>query len=189
MKKYSGVKVLTEGAIMVAAALVLSLLKIPIHLMFGGFGGSIDFAMVPLVFYAVRRGSLWGMGAGLICGTLQYFLFEGIAYTWESILLDYSVAYAAVGLAGLFKQRTWGLVWGGLVGCFARFVVHFISGIVLYAEYVQDIFMGMHMPNVFVYSILYNSTYMLPSTILTLAAGAILTKPLRKYIVGDDLSQ
>jgi thiamine transporter len=188
MKKIHSVNVVTEGAVMVAAALALSLLKIPIHLLFGGFGGSIDFAMVPLVFYAVRRGLLWGMAAGLICGTLQYFL-EGVAYTWESIILDYSVAYAAVGLAGFFKQRTWGLVTGGLVGCFARFVVHFISGVVLYAEYMQEIFMGMHMPNVAVYSILYNSTYMLPNTILTLAAGAILTKPLHKYIVGEDLAR
>ena len=98
---------IAEGGIAVALAIALSYLKIPIGLSFGGFGGSIDLVMVPIIFYAIRRGPLWGMASGLIFGTLKFFLAGGTAVNWQSMLLDYSLAYMMVGLAGLIsKART-----------------------------------------------------------------------------------
>ena len=55
MKKQK-LKIIAEGAILTALALVLSYIKIPIGLGFGGFGGSVDLVMIPLIVYAVRRG-------------------------------------------------------------------------------------------------------------------------------------
>jgi len=174
---------LCEGAVFTAAALALSYLEIPTGVAFGGFGGSIDFVMIPIIVFAARRGLLWGLGCGLVFGTAKFFFAGGVAVNWQSMLLDYSLAYMAVGLAGLLKNRPNGLWLGGLIGCAARFVIHYISGVTIYAEYMPDVFLGMNMNSAAIYSILYNGTYMLPNTIIVVIIGVLLTKPLRKFIV------
>ena len=178
---------LCEGAVFIAAALALSYIKIPIGISFGGFGGSIDLVMIPLIFFAVRWGFNWGLGAGLIFGTLKYFFAGGVAVNWQSMLLDYSLSYMMVGFSGLMKNHKWGLVTGGLIGCIARFAIHFISGITIYATYMPDEFMGFLMTNAWFYSLLYNSTYMLPNSILVISVGAAITVPLQKYVERTDL--
>ena len=92
-KSQTNVRCLTEGGICVALSLVLSYLKIPVMAGFGGFGGSIDFVMIPLIIFAVRWGLSWGIGAGLVFGTLKYILASGFAISWVSIIFDYAVAY------------------------------------------------------------------------------------------------
>jgi len=176
MKK-DGLRTLAEGAIMVAVAFVLSFVEIPVGL----YGGSVEFVMIPLIVYARRRGAAWGMGAGFVYGTIKYFS-TGWAVNWLSILLDYSIAYMAVGLAGLPKGKR-GYIWGTLLGCFVRFLVHYISGIVLYAEYMPDEFLGLTMTSVPFYSALYNGLYMLPNTIIALIICGILEKPMEKLKV------
>ena len=61
----SNTRRLAEGGICIALALVLSYIKIPIGLSFGGFGGSITLVMVPLILFAVRYGAPWGILAGV----------------------------------------------------------------------------------------------------------------------------
>ena len=174
--------VICECAIMVALALALSYLKIPIGLAFGAFGGSIDLVMIPLIVCAMRRGTAAGLVSGLVLGTLKYFLAAGFAVTWESMLLDYSLAYMAVGMAGLLRKTKSpaGYAVGALVGCLARFAVHFASGVTVYAKYMPPEFMEMTMTSTWVYSLLYNSTYMLPNTVIAVAACALLAKPLQR---------
>jgi len=175
---------LCECAIFTAMAIALSYLKIPIGLEFGGFGGSIDLVMIPLILCAIRWGWTWGLGTGLVFGTLKFFLAGGTAVNWQSMLLDYSVAYMFVGFAGLFRGKSKTAWLAALVGCLARFVIHFISGITIYAEYVTDLF-GLHITNPWVYSVLYNGSYMLPNTILAVAVIALLSVPLGKYMRGE----
>ena len=74
------------------------------------------------------------------------------------------------------------------IGCLCRFVIHFISGITIYAEYMEDIF-GLPMTNVWVYSALYNGSYMLPNTIIAVIACILLEATLAKYVHGDDLKK
>ena len=169
---------LCEGAVMAALALALSYIKIPTGLAFGGFGGSIDLVMIPLIVYAVRRGTLQGLAAGLVFGTLKFFLAGGVALNWQSMLLDYSLAYMFVGFAGLVRGRRGQFPLGALVGCAARFVIHFISGVTIYAQYMPEEFLNMVMVSPAVYSVLYNGTYMLPNTVIAVAAAALLAKPL-----------
>ena len=174
---HSSTRCLTEGGICIALALVLSYLKIPIGLSFGGFGGSITLVMVPLILFAVRYGAPWGILAGVAFGTLKYFFAEGFAVSWVSIIFDYSVAYGAVGLAGLFRVKGNDyskLPLAAFVGCVGRFVIHFISGVTVYAQYMPEEFMGMTMTSPVFYSVLYNGTYMLPNTILAIVICALL---------------
>ncbi len=179
----SSTRRLAEGGICIALALVLSYIKIPIGLSFGGFGGSINLVMIPLILFAVRWGAPWGILAGLAFGTLKYFFAEGFAVSWVSILFDYSLAYAAVGLAGLLRARGGSyakLPLAALIGCLARFAVHFISGVTVYAQYMPEEFMGLAMTSPVFYSVLYNGTYMLPNSILAIALCALLIKPAAK---------
>ena len=181
-------RALCECAIFVAAAIALSYLKIPIGLSFGGFGGSIDLVMVPLILCAMRWGRGWGLGSGLVFGTLKFFFAEGFAINWASMLLDYSVAYMFVGFAGLFRRKG-NLTWlAALVGCFGRFLIHFLSGVTIYAEYVSPIF-GWNGTSPVIYSILYNGSYMLPNTVLAVVICALLQFPLKKYLCGRDLAK
>ena len=183
--KTNNTRMLTEAGLCIAMSIALSYIKIPIGVGFGGFGGSIDLVMVPLVFFALKWGVKWGVIAGFVFGSLKYFLASGFAISWISIIFDYSVAYAAVGLAGLFALKNAAPGPGrsaaaAFVGCLARFIIHFISGATVYAQWMPEEFMNLKMGSPIVYSILYNGTYMLPNTIICVVVMAILAKPLRK---------
>lgn len=166
-----------EAAICVALALALSYLKLDAW----GSGGSVDLVMVSLILLAVRRGTVWAVGAGLVFGTLKYFFAAGFAFNWQSIIFDYSVAYAVVGFAGLARNAKINrFVLGSVIGGLLRFLIHFISGITIYAQWMPDEFLNLTMTNTWAYSALYNGTYMLPNIIIavliTPVIGAALSK-------------
>ena len=185
MKKNDLTRTLTEGAVFVAAAMALSYLKIPVGLAFGGFGGSVDLVMIPLLVYAARRGWGWGVTAGLLFGTMKFFLAGGTAVNWQSMLLDYSLAYGAVGLAGLLKNTPRPLLLGTLLGCLGRFAIHYISGVTIYAQYMPESFMELTMTTPALYSLLYKGSYMLPNTVLAILIALLLEKPLRPYLPAE----
>jgi len=180
MKTRSATRSLARSGIAVALALALSYLKIPIGAGFGGFGGSVDLVMIPLIVLGVMDGLGWGLGAGLVFGLLKFFLAGGVAINWESMLLDYVVAYAFVGFAGLFRGKYGLLPVAALVGCLARFVVHFISGITIYAIVAPEEILWLTTSNSWLYSLLYNGSYMLPNTVLAVFLCALLIVPVRK---------
>lgn len=178
------IQALSESAMLAAFSIVLSFLKIPIGVGFGGFGGSVDLVMVPIILCAARWGLGWGLGCGLAVGTLKFFLAGGVALNWESMLLDYSLAYMAVGLSGLLKRKP-SLLWlGALIGCLGRFFIHFLSGITVYADYAEDIF-GLSAPSVALYSLLYNGSYMLPNTVLAVLLCLFMSKTLGKRFLAE----
>ena len=173
-KKRSTLRIMVEGGVCIALAIALSYLKIPIGMEFGGFGGSIDLVMIPLIIFAMRSNVGWGMGAGLIFGTLKFFFAGGAAINWQSMLLDYSVAYAMVGLAGIFHKHFKLLPVAALVGCLGRFAVHYVSGITFYAITGLEKILNVETADPSLYSILYNGSYMLPNTIIAIVVCCLL---------------
>ena len=174
--KNKRVLTLCEGAVCVALAYALSFFELDLWFQ----GGSVGAAMLPIVVFAVRHGAGWGVMAGLIFGTIKCFFAGGFAWGWQSILLDYSVAYAMVGLAGLCRKLPHGLTWGALVGGMARFGIHFISGITIYAILAPTELFGLTVLKPGMYSLAYNLGYVLPSTLLVAAVCFFLEKPLSK---------
>ncbi len=174
--KRNQVLTLCEGAISIALAYALTFFELDLWFQ----GGSIGAAMLPIVVFSVRRGAGWGVSAGLIFGTIKCFVAGGFAWGWQSILLDYSAAYAAVGLAGVFKGRKNGLLWGACLGGFCRFVIHYISGVTIYAIVAPTELFGLTFLNPWTYSLAYNLGYVLPSTILVAVLAKLLEKPLSK---------
>ena len=176
-------RMLCEGAIMVALALVLNQLKI--------FrlpnGGSITLEMLPIFFYAVR----WGVGPGLLAGfafgLLQMFIDGAVAWGWQSLLLDYLVAFTPLGLAGLFKGKDWGIFAGTVLGSEVPFIVHFISGITIYAIVAPTELFNMTFTSPWMYSLAYNGSYMAIDMALCLVVFGLLYKPLKRYFLGADI--
>ena len=161
--------IVCEGAIMVAMAVVLNFLKADL----GPQGGSVNLVFIPLMVYALRRGAGWGIGAGIIFGFIKCRIGGGISYGWQSLLLDYMVAYGLVGLAGLLpKHPVLGSVLGSL-GCLASFV---LSGVLVWGMYMPETFCNLPMTNVWVYSLLYNGSFVACNGILAAVAIALLAR-------------
>ena len=181
--KNQKLRALVEGALFVAVAQILSMIK----LWEMPWGGSVVLAMVPLILYSVR----WGLGSGLtacfVFGVLQFLFDGGFAIGWQSILGDYLIAFTALGFAGLFRNQRYGIFTGAVVGGLARFLVHYVVGATVWAEYMPDTFFGMTMHSPWFYSLLYNLAYMLPNILITVVVFALLYKPLGKYFRGEDI--
>ena len=176
-------RMLCEAALMVALAQILSYLK----LAEAPNGGSITFAMFPIFFFAIRWGLRPGLMAGFVFGLLQLIFDGAYAWGWQSMLLDYLLAFTPLGLAGLFKGKTWGLFVGSLLGCCGRFVIHYISGVTVYKIVAPTEFLGQTFSSPALYSLIYNGSYMLPNTVISLVMAAVLYVPLKKYILAQDL--
>ena len=151
-QKSTKVRALTEGAIMIAAATVLGYLRI---FRFPS-GGSVDLALVPILVYCLRWGPKYSLLCCFVNGVLQYFLGGGIAISWQSMLLDYVVAYTLVFLCGFGAGRKLGWLWGTILGSFGRWVSLTLSGGLLWYMYMPETFLGMPMVDPWIYSMLLN---------------------------------
>jgi thiamine transporter len=143
-------------------------------------GGSITLSMLPIIVMAFRRGIGAGMLTGLMSGVLQ--LITGPrAYHIVQVALDYLVAYtlvgvAAVTLAWLLTSKAKGskvsmvtaIVVGTIIGGFLRYITHFIAGMVFFGSYAPP-----GQP-VWLYSLIYNGWYMIPSIILSAIVASLL---------------
>ena len=176
MKKKNLYKI-CESAILIA----LSLALMPIEIPGPAFGGDIDLVMIPLFILAYRNGPFYGiMGAGVF-GFLKCLIGGGIGWGLPSILLDYVLAYAAVGVAGFFAGKYWAVELSTFVGCLARFIIHFISGITLYMITVPTEIESIGtFANPVIYSIVYNALYMLPNTVIAIIVMSLLRHPIKK---------
>jgi len=152
-------KILAYGAIAIAASFILSYFRIFKFLT----GGSITVAsMLPIFIFAYIAGPRAGILAGMCLGMLQ-FIQDAFFVHWTQFLLDYPLAFAMLGLAGLFSKN---IYLGAVIGSVARFVCHFLSGVVFFYMYAGE-------QNVFVYSLLYNGSYILPDMLICLAVLVI----------------
>ena len=179
------VRAMAEGAMMVAMAFVLSFVK----LAEAPNGGSITPAMLPILFYAVRWGLRPGLMVGFLFGLLQLIYDGAYAWGWQSMLLDYLVAFTPLGLAGLFRGKKWGLFAGTILGCFGRFVIHYISGVTVSRILAPTEFLNRTYTSPSLYSLVYNGSYMLPNTVIALILAAVLYRPLRTYILAEDVQR
>ena len=182
-RRKNATRMLCEGAIMVALAQILSYIK----LMELPNGGSLTPAMFPILLFAVRWGLKDGLLAGFVFGLLQLIFDGAYAWGWQSMLLDYLLAFTPLGLAGLFKGKAWGIFPGTVLGCAARFVIHYISGVTIYRIAAPTEVLGTVFDNPELYSLAYNGSYMLPNTVLALVIAALLYVPMKKYYAGSDL--
>ncbi len=151
LKKSKEVKFTTRmivyGSVCISLSFVLSyirLYKLP-------QGGSITPAsMLPMFLFAVMFGPIPGIIAGFAYGFLQY-IQGGYVVHWAQFFLDYPLAFGLLGLAGLYRKN---LVVSSFIGGMGRFFMHFLSGIIFFAEYAPE---G---TPVALYSLIYNGSFL-----------------------------
>ena len=125
------------------------------------FGGSITlFSMLFICLIGYVYGVKAGIMTGVAYGILQ-FITEPYIYAPLQVLLDYPLAFGALGLSGLFSNKKHGLVAGYVAGVLGRYLCHVFSGYIFFASYTPE---GM---NPVVYTLGYNATYILPELIVT----------------------
>ncbi|HAQ07111.1 MAG TPA: energy-coupled thiamine transporter ThiT [Bacillus bacterium] len=165
---------LVEVAVFSALAYLLDL--------FSGFlfsriwpqGGSVSIAMVPVFLMAFRWGVKGGVLTGFLLGLLQFILGMSQIYHPVQGITDYLIAFAVLGLAGIFAaqikesiHKDLKVKWitlviaGTFIGSALRFVAHFFSGWIFFGSYAPP-----GQPAA-LYSFIYNGTYMLPSMVLS----------------------
>ena len=183
-RKHMNIRALTEGAMLVAAAQALSFVKLYEFPQ----GGSVTAAMFPILLYAVRWGLPQGLLAGFTFGTLQLIFDGAYAWGWQSMILDYLLAFTPLGLAGLFKGKAWGIFPGTVLGCGGRFLVHYISGVTIYRINMPTQIPGFGVfDSAELYSLVYNGCYMLPCTLIALVIAGALYVPMKRFFLGSDL--
>ena len=163
---------LTESAMMIALATVLSFLKLASL----PYGGSITIAsLLPILIIAIRYGVPWGLFTGLVHGTLQLIIdpsplsnfSDGLSLA-AIIVLDYLLSFGLIGVAGFarkIKNPSAALVTGAIFAGSARYICHVVSGFTVWA--------GFSIPTAAAlgYSFAYNATYMLPETLVLVCAA------------------
>ncbi|MEG0978564.1 MAG: energy-coupled thiamine transporter ThiT [Oscillospiraceae bacterium] len=171
---------LTETAIFIAVAFVLSLIPV-INL---PRGGSVTvFSQLPIIMLAFRYGTPWGLLSGVVYGLLQmmtglanFSYVTGIGSILVVALCDYLVAFGALGLGGVFKgkikSQSLALACGATVASLLRLICHIISGSTVWKGYAGSDAWGA----IIKFSIVYNSSYMIPELIVTVIGAVALSK-------------
>lgn len=137
-------------------------------------GGSVTLvSFLPIMLFAYLYGAKKGLFVGFVYGLLQSLQDPYIIHPAQ-FLLDYPVAFAMAGFAGVLKnvnmkspQLKFAL--SALIGGAMRYVAHVLSGAFAFGAYALDAGVS----NVFTYSLAYNS-FVFVDIALVIIAGVLL---------------
>ena len=176
-KKKWTAKMIAFGALAIALSFVLScvrLYRMPT-------GGSVTpGSMLPLMLFSVSFGMGPDLVAGLAYGLLQYLQGGWWLNVWQ-FLLDYLLAFAALGLAGIAhnKKEHW-LYLSIPVAALGRAVCAILAGLMWVADTpLEELTIGsIQFNSPLLYSVVYNGAYLIPDTLICLLLAFLIAKPL-----------
>lgn len=153
----SGRKQKTNTKTMVVSALLVGLSIVLTRITIWSLpqGGSVSlFGMLPIVicayFFGTRRAVMCGMCVGMIDLIFKPYVIHPI-----QLLLDYPLAFGAIGFAGLiFMAKKDGLIPAYLFGVLCRYICAVISGVVFFGAYAPEGFSAL------TWSLWYNVLYL-----------------------------
>lgn len=161
-------KELVFCAMSIAIATVTSMLKVYEF----PFGGSVTLLSM---FFICFVGYLYGPAAGILTGfahgILQLLIDPYILFPLQ-VLVDYPLAFGALGLSGLFWKSKNGLIKGYIVGILGRYVFVVLSGWLFFGQYAWEGWAPLP------YSLAYNGAYIFTEGAVTLFL-LVAVKPLR----------
>ena len=183
----SRVRIHAQVAIVVALATVFDVFSKSVPLPRLPYGGSVSIAMLPVMVLALLRGWKVGGVAGIMYGIVALVREQHFIHPAQ-LLLDYPLAFGAIGLTGIatlkessqlafLRLRVGAAV---LASSGLRFCAHFVSGIVFWAQFAPE-----GQP-VWLYSLLYNGSYMLVETILDMVLIQVVLRRIRS-LQGDTI--
>ena len=144
----------------VALAYVTSFIK-PFELPYGGSVTLLSMLFIVLVgnWYGVKTGVLVGFAYGVL-----QFLQEPYFLSLFQVCCDYVLAFAALGLSGLFRKRKNGLLIGYIAAVLARGFFHSLGGYLYWMDYMPENFPQSLRT---LYPIIYNYSYLLAEGVIT----------------------
>ncbi len=190
---------LTLSAVMIAISIAISAICSAVPFFNLPFGGGFTVAsMLPIILVAYMYGVKWGLLTGFVYSIMQmllgyntvtsFFLPGDSQMVWYIAiivcLIDYVIAYTALGLGGIFRNKLGkakAICIGSIVTLSVRYIAHIVSGAIFFGSWAEWFFtqdgfpaFGQTIVNTFsgnalsiVYSIFYNGTYMIPEIIIT----------------------
>lgn len=158
-KRRMGAKQIAFCAMSIALATLLSMVKLYEF----PFGGSVTaFSMLFICLAGYFYGPATGILTAVAYGILQFLLGPYVLFPIQ-VLVDYPLAFGALGLAGVFYQaKKNGLVKGYLLGICGRYVFAVISGWIFFGEYAWEGWSALP------YSLAYNAAYIFAEGIITI---------------------
>lgn len=138
-------------------------------------GGSLTlFSMLPVCL----PGYFFGLGAGLLTGVaygvLQLLLDPYVLFPAQ-LVVDYLLAFGALGLSGLFSNAKNGLLRGYLAAVCGRYVFAVLSGWLFFGAYAWEGWAPLP------YSLAYNAIYIFTEAALTVII--LLLPPVKRAMV------
>lgn len=162
--KLKKLKVITECGMLLAVAMALSyvrLIRLP-------SGGSVSLGPLPLLLIGARHGTITGILSGLLFGLLSLARQPFIVHPLQFIL-DYPLAYAALGLAGSIRWTT-GLkaAMAITIASIIRLHFHVIAGALFFVTDRETV------SSALMVAYAYNLSYLVPEAIICTIIAAIM---------------
>ena len=210
--KQETTKRLVLTAMMLAIATVIAFICSLIPFLNFPFGGGITIAsMLPIILVSYIYGTRWGLFTGFTYSVIQMMLgystigalftpsndaYQGIINALLICIIDYILAYTALGLGGVFRNKFenkgLALCFGSILALLVCYAFHVISGFIFYgawaewfftdtviadtafSKWIMSTFKGNGLS--LLYSIVYNGCYMIPEMIITAACAFPIAK-------------
>lgn len=164
------VKQLVFCAMAIALGTVLSNIK----LFSFPWGGSVTLLSMLVI---CLPGYFFGLGAGLLAGVaygvLQLLIDPYVLYPMQ-LVVDYLLAFGALGLSGLFSRGKNGLIKGYIAAVLGRYVFAVISGWIFFGAYAWEGWAPLP------YSLAYNAIYIFAEAAVTVII--LLLPPVKKAL-------
>ena len=201
--KQETTKRLVLTAMMLAIATVIAFICSLIPFLNFPFGGGITIcSMLPIILISYLYGIKWGFFTGFTYSIIQMMLgygtigalftptddaYQGVINALLICVIDYILAYTALGLGGVFRNKidnkSLSICLGSIVALVTCYVFHVLSGAIFYgawatwffedtvmaelsvSKWIMERFTGQSLS--LVYSTVYNGCYMVPEIIIT----------------------
>lgn len=184
-KKWNA-RMLSMAALSIALSFVLSCLRLfrmPTH------GAVTPGSMLPIMLFSLVYGVGPGLLTGMAYGLLQYIQDPSFLNVWQ-FLLDYLIAFGALGLAGIGKDKKPAWIYLSIpVAVLGRAVSAILAGIMWANEYIDyGLTIGnMEFSSPVLYSMVYNGVYLIPETVICLLLAFLVSRPVMKVMKSGNL--
>lgn len=157
----SGGRLTTRQLAFCAMAIALGTVLSNIKLFHFPYGGSVTLLSMLVI---CLPGYFFGLGAGILTGiaygVLQLLIDPYVLYPLQ-LVVDYLLAFGALGLSGLFSNARNGLIKGYIAAVLGRYVFAVISGWIFFGVYAWEGWAPLP------YSLAYNATYIFSEAAIT----------------------
>lgn len=157
-----GFKLTAKQLAFCAVSMALGIILSNIKLFRFPTGGSITLLSMLVI---CLPGYWFGLGVGLVTGVAYGILnlvFDPYVLFPAQLIVDYILAFGALGLSGLFSNSKHGLIKGYIAGVLGRYVFAVISGWIFFGTYAWDGW------NALPYSLAYNAIYIFAEAAVTI---------------------